>query len=175
MNTNEKRVRNCVIVLFVLYTAAMLYLLFLERVIHDPSLFYHREEGVPYAVNVLHHVNLTPLVTIKGFAREVRAQGMDVELLDFAFDNLAGNILFFMPVGLFLPYFWKWQRHPVVFFFTDLMLIGCVEITQALALVGTCDIDDVILNVLGGCAGLVLYHGIRFFYRRYTYGNPELT
>ena len=66
-------------------------------------------------------------------------------------------MLLFIPLGLFPPLlhekmgrFWK----------TILLAAGIVtmvELLQMLLLVGTCDIDDLLLNVLGAALGYGLY------------------
>ena len=40
---------------------------------------------------------------------------------------------------------------------TVTVLIVCVELIQLLTLVGSCDVDDLILNVLGAAIGFWLY------------------
>ena len=33
----------------------------------------------------------------------------------------------------------------------------CIEVSQLILRAGSCDVDDIILNTLGGCAGYGLY------------------
>lgn len=63
--------------------------------------------------------------------------------------NLLGNICLFMPFAFFLPLFFKRQRKWYFFIPTLLACITLVEGLQFLFMVGSCDIDDVILNATG--------------------------
>ena len=74
--------------------------------------------------------------------------------------NILGNIVMFVPLGAFLPILWPklqkaWKAIPAGF----LMITG-VEICQLFTLRGRCDIDDVLLNMLGIILG---YAGWRFY------------
>ena len=76
--------------------------------------------------------------------------------------NILGNIVMFVPLGVFLPVLWRklqkaWKAIPVGF----LMIVG-VEICQLLTLRGRCDIDDVLLNVLGIMIGYALWRVCQF-------------
>ena len=70
--------------------------------------------------------------------------------------NLLGNLCAFMPLSVLLPAVWKLMRRWYVLLPTALMTVCAVEGLQFLMMVGSCDIDDVILN-LGGAA---LLYGI---------------
>ena len=63
--------------------------------------------------------------------------------------NLLGNICAFMPFSFFLPLFFKTQRHWFVFLPTMLLVVSTVEALQFCFMVGSCDVDDLILNVGG--------------------------
>ena len=80
--------------------------------------------------------------------------------------NLFGNILFFIPLGLFLPAikvrFRRFPRFLRMFLIIDLS----IEIIQLFTLRGVCDIDDVILNVTGGCIGFLFARPLRHLRRR---------
>ena len=71
--------------------------------------------------------------------------------------NLAGNVLGFMPAGFFIPTLWEKRKG---FFFTVLLTFEMsllVEILQLVFRVGSFDVDDLILNTLGGVLGYLLY------------------
>ena len=61
--------------------------------------------------------------------------------------NLVGNVVLFLPPGWLLPHIWVRFRNFFRFFFTCLAAILLAEITQLLTLLGSFDIDDVILNM----------------------------
>lgn len=73
------------------------------------------------------------------------------------FLNLAGNVIGFLPFGALLPAmrktrisFWK-----VALYSFELSL--CIEVSQLILQAGSCDVDDIILNTLGGCIGYGLH------------------
>ncbi len=69
--------------------------------------------------------------------------------------NVCGNIALFIPMGVFVPVLfpkaraWRWRR--IVLY--AVLLIGTIELAQLLLMCGQGDIDDVILNTFGMCAG----------------------
>lgn len=63
--------------------------------------------------------------------------------------NLLGNLCAFMPMAFFLPGLWRAQRRWYVFLPTVVLMCAAVEGTQLLLMVGSCDVDDVILNAGG--------------------------
>jgi len=80
----------------------------------------------------------------------------------FALFNLVGNVVLFIPLGIFIP---------VVFPKTDTFcrtmlwaaaVMLCVEIVQLVSLLGSLDVDDLILNLVGAAIGYGIYRiGIR--------------
>lgn len=69
--------------------------------------------------------------------------------------NLLGNILLFIPVGLFLPIVWDNKMWRIVGAGTALSLL--IEITQLITHRGMLDLDDVILNTIGTAVGYCLF------------------
>ena len=71
--------------------------------------------------------------------------------------NLVGNVIMFIPLGFCLPMLWKKQRTLWKTLLTTALIITLVELIQLLTLVGSCDTDDLILNVLGSAIGYGLF------------------
>ena len=71
--------------------------------------------------------------------------------------NVLGNICVFLPIGMFLPsLFLKCKK----FIFTTLLSFEislCVEVIQLVTKVGSFDVDDLLLNTLGGICGFIMY------------------
>jgi len=69
--------------------------------------------------------------------------------------NVIGNVLLFVPFGLFATYYVKNNKvYPTLFLS---LLVSCsIEFAQS-AIGRTADIDDVILNTLGGILGYLIY------------------
>lgn len=139
--------RKILIGLAVCYAAAMLYLL-LFRV---PSF-----SDEPYFQQLRDHLNPIPLRTIGLYLRLLEPP-LRPHLVRLAHVNLLGNILLFIPLGLLPPLLSsKMQR----FWKVALLAAGimaAVELAQMLLLVGTCDVDDLILNVAGAALGYWLF------------------
>jgi glycopeptide antibiotics resistance protein len=77
-------------------------------------------------------------------------------LRGLAFGNVVGNIVIFIPLGIYLPLFKKDKRvvDNLIFIFIVSLF---VEIIQWLLGIGVSDIDDIILNCLGGWIGILGY------------------
>lgn len=129
-----------------------LYLYFLANVtLLDPSL--GRGSAI-YGMGDEHRtyylkwfVNLTPMRSI----REVYIEGFLNGRVSIYYTvlNLLGNVCAFMPFALFLPLFFQKQKRWFIFLPTVLVCTLSVEVLQFAFMVGSCDIDDVILNISG--------------------------
>lgn len=75
------------------------------------------------------------------------------------FLNLAGNVIGFIPFGALLPAVKKTKISfgKVALFSFELSLF--IEVLQLMLRAGSCDVDDMILNTLGGCIGYGLHKG----------------
>lgn len=69
--------------------------------------------------------------------------------------NVVGNILIFIPYGFFASYFLKVNKKSILFFLS-LFTSVTIETTQ-LVIGRVFDIDDILLNVVGGMLGFFLY------------------
>ena len=72
------------------------------------------------------------------------------------FTNLFGNVIIFIPFGFFLPMASKY-RSCFATLFWSFGLSLCVEIFQLLTKVGSFDVDDILLNTIGGVAGHIIF------------------
>lgn len=148
----KKAAQTTALILFIIYSAVMLYLLFLRRLINcgfDPAQF-----AVPdYASALSVRFEPYPFRTVTEFIGRLES----FSISDLAFRNLFGNIILFIPAGIFLPILFLKQRRFPLFLLTFLITICAVELTQMFTLLGTCDIDDVILNTAGACIGYGIY------------------
>ncbi len=76
------------------------------------------------------------------------------------FRNVAGNLFMFLPYGFFISYFLKLNKKSIILFLS--LIVSCtIESTQFL--IGRVfDVDDIMLNVLGGLLGYYLYRLIDY-------------
>lgn len=148
----ENRRRDFYRFLFIIYCAGLFWVLF-ARNRYDPAL--------PYWEQVRAYLNLTPFHTIRLYLRLLLDPVRPV-LTKLAVYNLLGNVLLFLPMGAFLPLLFPRLRG----FFRTLpaaaLVTIVVEILQVLLLAGSCDIDDVILNLLGTALGYPFYRILRY-------------
>lgn len=123
-------------VLFVVYLAALVYFMFFAES------FGRTEVQKDYAYN------LELFREIRRFYQYRERLGMKAVVL-----NLGGNVIGFMPCGFFLPIVSrrgrKWYNAILLCFGLSL----CIEITQLWMRVGSFDVDDLLLNTLGGILG----------------------
>ena len=152
MAANKKKstgIRAFAVVLFVVYFAVLFYLL-----------FFSEKMGRTYSERVYHY-NLVPFLEIKRFIQYYEVLGIGAVLL-----NLAGNVAAFVPFGFFLPVFVERCRKflNTVFYSFELSLL--VELIQLVTKVGSFDVDDIILNTLGGAIGYIAYKVVRSWWYR---------
>lgn len=75
-----------------------------------------------------------------------------------SFMNILGNILLFIPLGFILPIIKNKRMKIKYILILSLIISTFIEVTQFLFLTSRrADIDDIILNVLGGLLGFMLY------------------
>lgn len=137
-------------ILFAVYCIAMAYLLFGRK---------EASEGLPYADQLMMRLNLIPFRTLRLQLR-LLTEFDRPWLIHHALINLMGNVVLFIPLGIFLPKVWeKLNRIWKVLLATAGIIIS-VEAVQVLTLLGRCDIDDLILNLIGAAIGYGLYKRI---------------
>lgn len=125
-------------VLFGIYLMGLCYFLFFAE-------NYGRELGQEY-----YRYNLIPFKEIERFWKHRDILGIH------SFYNLAGNILGFVPAGFFIPILWKKRKNFLFTLCVTFEMSFVVEILQLLFRVGSFDVDDLILNTLGGMLGYLL-------------------
>jgi len=154
---------------FVFYLFCVLYLTLGERLIYGSNSYFHKVTAdVPYWTQVRKHIQPIPFSMILCYARRLPASN---PLRRLAFVNLAGNLVLFFPMGIFLPVLMPEQRKFFRFSVTVILMILCIEITQVLSLLGTCDIDDLILNYTGAVCGFLCFQIFDFIRRKFHAGK----
>ncbi len=142
----DMRRRKQNIVLFGLYCALMLWLLF-----YRPG----QLAPLPYWEQVEANLNLIPFRTLRLFSGLL--QDDRPHFVRAAVINLFGNVVMFIPLGLFLPLIFSNLRKLWKTLLWSALAVTAVEIAQLFTLVGSCDIDDLILNLLGAAMGYGLF------------------
>ena len=78
--------------------------------------------------------------------------------------NILGNVIAFAPFGFLLPILKKSYRHFLVITFLSLVFSLSIELIQLTTRVGIFDVDDILLNTVGGVLGYIIFlvfNGIR--------------
>lgn len=140
MNRKHKKIiRFFSWVLFIIYLCIMAYFLFFsEQLGRVPSDTYH--------------YNLKPFTEIKRYINYSREIGSFNVIL-----NLIGNVVCFMPFGFVLPILSNRQRNMFKVTFLSLLCSIIIELVQLVSKLGSCDVDDIILNTMGGLLGYVMF------------------
>ena len=127
-------------ILFIFYILALIYFLFLSeaygRTIADRS----------------YHYNLVLFKELKRFITYRKSLGTVVVMT-----NIFGNIIGFIPFGYILPIISKRRRKFAVIGLLSFQLSLSIEVLQLVLKVGSFDVDDLILNTLGGLIGYLLF------------------
>ena len=132
---------------FILYIALMLWLLFGQRVSNDVQGGYWDE--------LSQNINLVPFRTIGGYMD--RLYNSAGKLNHQAVINLGGNVIMFIPLGFLLPFVSDRAKKLKNCFVMTFVVILSVELLQLATLLGSFDIDDLLLNMIGIFMGWMAY------------------
>lgn len=128
------------IIIFVFYDILLIYELFLNerhfRAISTMSVTEYARRNT----------NFIPFKTIGQYIQSSVNGSINKSIIT---ENLLGNILAFAPMGILLPYIFQSLRNFKKFIFVMIIILISVEIGQLITRTGSCDIDDVILNLSG--------------------------
>lgn len=131
--------RIVAILAFLAYLLLLSYLLFFSST-------YGRTEEMGY------RYNLRPFYEIRRGIEHIDAVGYRYVMV-----NIAGNIAAFMPFGFLLPLVTERRMHTGKVFISSFLLSLCAETIQLLSRTGAFDVDDLILNTIGGVLGYWCY------------------
>ena len=143
MKSNRKRIIK---ILFIIYCITLFFILFL----------YGARTGNQFNLKVFskehfEKINLIPFKTLLGFIDRINNSTINTSIV---VQNVLANLLMFIPMGMALPVLFKDKFNKL---WKILIFIICfifiVEIIQFLTFCGSADIDDLILNTIGGIIG----------------------
>ena len=148
MSSNRRIVKIVGTILFILYGCVLIYFLFFAEE-------FGRKNTDSY------NLNLVPFKEIKRFMTRKDVLGNEAALI-----NIGGNILAFVPFGLLIGVWGKVFKAVLM----TLYLSWSIEIIQLISKVGSFDVDDLMLNTLGGCIGAGIYVLYSFVERKKSHG-----
>jgi len=140
-------------VLFVTYIIGLCWVLFIQ-----PSATHSR---IAERSQKLQH-NFIPLKTLKRYAQTFPDYYQHHGLKTWI-TNVVGNVIMYIPFGFLLP-LTGWSKTGFFHILSKVAAFSCLtEALQLLLKVGLLDVDDVLLNTLGGVAGWLAYAFLRLF------------
>lgn len=141
----RKKIQIISVIMFYLYMLVLIYFLLLSDGFGRTNAY----ERYQY--------NLVPFREIKRFL-------LYWKLIDNPFlvvVNLLGNVIAFMPFGALIRWVINRQvRWYQVMGYTGLLSLS-VELLQLITKVGVFDVDDILLNTIGGLLGFWIYYGLK--------------
>lgn len=138
----KENILRCIKILFVLYCVALIYVLFMHN---------NYRYGMSFRL-----YNIIPFDTIMGYFTKLSDQTINTSIV---IQNLSVNLILFLPMGMALPIIFKNKINKLwKFLLIMLAIIVSVEIIQYIFMVGSADIDDVILNLIGALIGYGIVH-----------------
>lgn len=147
---NRKLRRVISRMLFALYIVGLLFLVF----------------GADRMASSGYNYNLVLFSEIKRFIKYRHIVGYKAFLA-----NVVGNFVVFMPFGFLMPTLTRYKYNFIFITMLSLEFSLLIEIVQLITRLGSFDVDDLLLNTLGGSAGYVLYKICRIIYDAYHNKN----
>ena len=99
-----------------------------------------------------YHYNLVPFREIRRYLQYPKVLGTYAVVT-----NLVGNIVGFLPFGSILPVLKRNMRNFWKILLLSFEFSAMIEVTQLITKVGSFDVDDIILNTLGGVLGYGIF------------------
>ena len=164
--SQERTVRNrrvlnyTVFAIFFFYLFQLVLLLFLDQQYRD----LHNELSI-YEYFLAHH-NFIPFATIRNY---FQAYQFNNDYLNLLLTNVGGNLIAFIPFGLLVPFLSPALREIRRYCGVLFLSLVLVEGMQIALNVGSFDVDDIILNFIGGILAYFLFMVVikaRHFWQR---------
>lgn len=88
--------------------------------------------------------------------------------------NIFGNIFAFTPLGFLLPLLNRMYRKFYIIAILSILFSLIIETSQLLLKVGVFDVDDILMNSIGGILGYLAFSVIYYLYRKIYRQNKNL-
>jgi len=130
---------------FIVYIFVLISILFLRYRGHI--------SGLSMSDYINYNSNVIPFKTISTYIQAMIDGSMNA---DIPIKNLLGNLILFLPMGIYLPYIFTGLSSIRNYILTITVILISVEIGQLILRRGSLDIDDFILNVFGAVIGFAI-------------------
>jgi glycopeptide antibiotics resistance protein len=151
MNKRERIETVFLYVVFICYILLLMKILFFSRI--SPLELFNSKRILSRSINLIPFHSIMEYIS-----------GSSMNIKAFAFSNVVGNIVIFIPLGIYLSLF-KNDKKAITNLLFIFIVSLFVEIIQGLLGIGASDIDDIILNCLGGWIGILVYKFLLFIFR----------
>lgn len=140
--------KNCFIATFIIYIIILFTLLFLSTSYRSGNLFtWTRQYSLFSKENISVNLNIIPFKNIAEYINKLVNNKINTNIV---ITNILGNLIAFAPFGFFIQELFKDKiKDSKKFSILMFIIILAVEIVQFITRVGSFDIDDLILNLLG--------------------------
>ena len=142
----KKVIKAILAISFIFYLIVLLSILFFRG-----SFIYSEMSLLEY---IKYSTNIIPFKSIIRYTKALFDRSMNMSI---PITNLVGNLILFLPMGIYLPFFIKKINKMGIYSIYIIILIFLVEIIQLLTRRGIFDIDDLILNLSGALIGYVIW------------------
>jgi len=146
LNYTKKILKINLVIYFIIYTLTIVTLTLFDEVFGRNGLVivdWNKEMLDSY---MKYSFNIVPFSTInlfiKGYIRGI------ISLRAYII-NIFGNLVALMPYGIFIPLLFNKFNKYYEFLILMIIIVITIELLQFITLSGSCDIDDLILNVMG--------------------------
>ena len=142
----KKPLKIIVIITFAVYVMMIISVTFLgeRHALHNVSIIEH----------FINRSNLIPFRTISNYIRAIKNNTINYYI---PIKNIVGNLLLFLPMSVFLACMIKKCRSLPINLLVIFTVLITVEALQIVTRLGSFDIDDLILNMLGALIGFALW------------------
>ncbi|MUV38849.1 hypothetical protein JNUCC1_02720 [Lentibacillus sp. JNUCC-1] len=143
----KKYIRVVVGISFISYIFALVILLFIGG-------RGYRFSDLSLLEYIMSSSNLVPFKTINAYVQVLINGSMNA---DIPLKNLLGNVLLFLPMGIYLPFYIKKMGRAGMFIVSMIVMLFLIEAVQIVTRRGSFDIDDFILNMAGALIGFGIW------------------
>lgn len=140
-------IKTPLFILFCVYLLALTKMILFKYIVLNE---FSSHFNFKYSEYYWHTQNFIPFKTIFGYLFLDNRINFNIR-----FENLAGNVIGFIPFGFMVPLLFKRYVSLIKVIFATFCLSLTYEVIQLLFKFGSFDVDDLILNTLGGCVGFI--------------------
>lgn len=153
LNYNKDILKIHLIIYFLIYTITICTLTLFDEIFGRQGFVIIRWNKQLLDLYMKYSFNIVPFKTINLFVSGYMNDIVSFKNLSI---NIFGNICAFMPYAIFLPLMFKGMNKFMNFFTAITFSVIIIELLQFVTMSGSCDIDDLILNVVGATVAYLI-------------------